>query len=706
MERHFSTAKRLRGEIKLFFASPGWRPIVAACCFCSVLLTSACSSRPAATEPSVQAQALAQGFSLSASPANVSFYTGVNGSTTITVGQQNGFDGNVTFSTAGLPSGLLATFSPPAAGRQSLLTLTSTNSVLVGIYSITIRGAAGTLQGSAFVTVTILPSPTFTLSASPASLSFNQGAGTSTTITVGSQNGFSGNVSFSTSGLPDGVQGTFNPPAAGQQSVLTLSSASTTPAGVYAITISGTAGSVQDSASVTVTILPSIGVSLSASSSGLTVDRGAGSSLAIMVEEQNGFAGTVALSVAGLPTGVHASFQPSSLHTSGSSMLTLSVAHSAPPGTYALMASGTTGSVSSNAPITLIISSSFTKVSLNVLSFPGASGDPYFQSDVPTYLYNNPTVNGATVAIEWGGSDPGGGQYDWSYPDSQIQPWIQAGKKANLVVWAVADNSSTSCGPEGRYGQSGTGNCAIPSYVWNALGSSNITSCTSQYGTQQMPNYFAADFQSNYKDFMAAVIQHYAQNPSIGYIRFGLGHGGESQPVAGWNDTTTSCGQAYVNAWGLSVASWEQYLASMLSYEGSLNSPVQLMMGVTPMGEPGRTVPDYAAPLAVQNGLGFGSQGLEASDVSNCSESTADWCSLFNEYAGQVPLELQTIAQSCPSGNCRTGSLVDLIPFAVNNYGTVFEIYYQDWLTAYDPNYPGYFTAYQAILQTASGTVN
>lgn len=46
--------------------------------------------------------------------------------------------------------------------------------------------------------------------------------------------------------------------------------------------------------------------------------------------------------------------------------------------------------------------------------------------------------------------------------------------------------------------------------------------------------------------------------------------------------------------------------------------------------------------------------------------------------------------------------LVDLIPFAVNNHATVFEIYYQDWLTAYDPDYPGYFPAYQAVLQTAA----
>jgi hypothetical protein len=444
------------------------------------------------------------------------------------------------------------------------------------------------------------------------------------------------------------------------------------------------------------------GFSLSVSPNSLNMDQGASISTTITVRAQNGFAETVGLSVMALPTGVTARFQPGSLAAYGNSVLTLSATQSATAGPYTLTVSGTSASLPRSTNLALTISSRLTKVSMNVLTFPGASSDPYFRNDVPNYLYNNPTVTGATIAIEWGGSDAGGGQYDWSYPDAQIQPWIQAGKKANLVVWAIADNSSNTCGPEGRYGQSGTGNCAIPSYVWNTLGLSNITSCKSQYGTQQMPNYFAAAFETNYQNFMAAVIQRYAQNPGIGYIRFGLGHGGESLPVAGWNDTSTACGEAYVDAWGLSAQSWEQYLALMLNYEGSLDSPIQLMLGLTPMGNPKRTVPDFAAPVAVQNSIGIGSQGLEAADVNNCSGSTADWCLLFNQFFGLVPLELQTIDRSCPSGGCTTGSLVDLIPFAVNNHATVLEIYYQDWLTGYDPDYPGYFPAYQSILQAAA----
>jgi hypothetical protein len=341
-------------------------------------------------------------------------------------------------------------------------------------------------------------------------------------------------------------------------------------------------------------------------------------------------------------------------------------------------------------------------VSLNVLLFPGASADPHY-ADVATYLLTNPVVAGATIAVEWSSVDADGGYFDWSYPDNQINAWVNAGKKANLVIWANADSSNMTCGTVGQYGQNGTGNCSIPGYVWQALGASNYTTCDSQYGVQRMPNYFAPAFMTSYQNFIARVLQKYGSDPNIGYIRVGLGHGGESIPVAGWNDLDGGCGQAFVNQWGLTIANWESYLGSMLQFESSKDaSGPQLMVGITPMGNPSDQVPDYLAPAAVALHIGFGSQGLEESDVNNCAHSTANWCTLFSRYTGQVPLELQTIGQSCPNGGCPTGSLSTLVPFAVANHANIFEIYWQDWLTAFDPNYPGYYPAYQTVLQQAA----
>jgi hypothetical protein len=125
------------------------------------------------------------------------------------------------------------------------------------------------------------------------------------------------------------------------------------------------------------------------------------------------------------------------------------------------------------------------------------------------------------------------------------------------------------------------------------------------------------------------------------------------------------------------------------------------------MGAPTTVVPNFVAPLAVPLHVGFGSQGLEQSDITNYPNCTANWCNLFAEYSGQAPLELQTYLQSCPDKSCTTGSLVDLVPFAVAHKATVLEIYYQDWLLAFDPSYPGnsqYGAAYAQVLTQAANT--
>jgi hypothetical protein len=343
------------------------------------------------------------------------------------------------------------------------------------------------------------------------------------------------------------------------------------------------------------------------------------------------------------------------------------------------------------------------KVSLEVL-FPPTNPNTSDFKAVQKYLMSNPVVSGGNLTVEWGMVDQGNQQYDWSAIDTNIAAWAAAGKKVNLIVWANSDSTSATC-TNGT--ASTTGNCAIPAYVWKALGSSNYTTCDTQYGTQQLPNYLdRAAFQLPYQQFMAAVIQKYGSDPEIGYIRFGLGHGGETFPGTGWNSTTAACGKAFA-AWGVTVTTWETYLASMLSYEATLHSTKQLMVGVTPMGAPTTVVPNYVAPLAIPMHVGFGSQGFQLSDITNYPNCVANWCNLFAQFAGQAPLELQTYLQSCPDNSCTTGSLVNLVPFAISHHASVLEIYYQDWLLAFDPSYPGnsqYGAAYAKVLTDAANT--
>jgi hypothetical protein len=302
----------------------------------------------------------------------------------------------------------------------------------------------------------------------------------------------------------------------------------------------------------------------------------------------------------------------------------------------------------------------------------------------------NPIVAGANFSINWSEVDRGPGtnpQYVWSSVDSRLQPWIAAGKKVNLIVWPVSYGST---------------NTATPTYVMNDLGSANTTTCAGE----SIPNYFAAAFLGPYQAFMAQVIQHYANNSSVGYIRFGLGQGGEIFPVSGMEKDAT-CFSSFTS-WGWTDNSWSNFLTTMIDYEKTMKSPHQFMIGITFVDGP--TVTNTVTAKAVADGIGFGNQGLQLSDVTNYAAGQpcqGNWCALFVQYAGQVPLQLQTLGPSDPTNAPSTGSLVNLLPFAASLHTTVFEIYWEDWLIAYAPTYPGYsqyHAAYAKVLQdTAQG---
>jgi hypothetical protein len=104
------------------------------------------------------------------------------------------------------------------------------------------------------------PTPDFSVSCSPSSLSVQQGsAGTSTCI-VSSTNGFSSPVSLSCTGLPSGASCSFNPPSptpppnGSTNSTLTLSTLATTVPGSYSVQVQGTSGSTVRSASLALTV--------------------------------------------------------------------------------------------------------------------------------------------------------------------------------------------------------------------------------------------------------------------------------------------------------------------------------------------------------------------------------------------------------------------------------------------------------------------
>src|SRR5579859_5679925 len=96
--------------------------------------------------------------------------------------------------------------------------------------------------------------------------------------------------------------------------------------------------------------------SLTASPSSQTVTAGGSTSYTASVSPSNGFNGSVNLSVSGVPSGATGSFTPTSISGgSGSSTLSVRTTLSTPAGTYTLTATGTSGTLSHNATVTLVV---------------------------------------------------------------------------------------------------------------------------------------------------------------------------------------------------------------------------------------------------------------------------------------------------------------------------------------------------------------
>jgi hypothetical protein len=102
------------------------------------------------------------------------------------------------------------------------------------------------------------PTPDFSISASPSSVSIAQGAAGSSTITTAVSGGFSNAISLSASGQPAGVTVSFSPasiaaPGSGT-STMNITVGSTVTAGTYTITVTGTGGSITHTTPVSLTV--------------------------------------------------------------------------------------------------------------------------------------------------------------------------------------------------------------------------------------------------------------------------------------------------------------------------------------------------------------------------------------------------------------------------------------------------------------------
>jgi hypothetical protein len=296
-------------------------------------------------------------FALAATPAALSIVQGNTGTSTVTVTGTNGFNGGVTLAATGLPTGVTAVFTTNPTTTSTVVTFTVTATAPAGTANVTITGTAGTLTSSTTVAITTVLAPTFTLTPSATSLAIVQGATATDTITIAPANGFTGMVTLAASGLPGGVTAAFSANPATAASTLTLTAtAAAILGGPVQVTVTGTSGTIVITTTVSLTVNPPPGFSLTVTPAMVTLAQTTSVTSTVSVSSVGGFTGTPVLTVTGLPAGVTASFAAG---TAGTQILTLTASATAvasvPPAPVTLTITGTSGTLKSATTIALTV---------------------------------------------------------------------------------------------------------------------------------------------------------------------------------------------------------------------------------------------------------------------------------------------------------------------------------------------------------------
>lgn len=204
----------------------------------------------------------------------------------------------------------------------------------------------------------------FLLSASVSSLSILQGNSGTVKITLTATPGFNSAVTLSSSGAPAGVSVTFSSPTLTSAAPVTatIAAASSTASGNSSITIIATGAGLTRNVPIALTVVAPT-FSFTTSPASTTVSAGGLTTLKLTSTAGAGFNSAIAFSATGLPTGVTASFSPSTIAApgNGSTTMTLTGSSSALAGTYNALVTAKGASITNTQTVSLtVIVASFT----------------------------------------------------------------------------------------------------------------------------------------------------------------------------------------------------------------------------------------------------------------------------------------------------------------------------------------------------------
>ncbi len=315
-------------------------------------------------------------FLLSASAATLN----PGGTATVTVTANRSVNaaaqatGAIVVTPSGLPAGVTASPVTIASGATSgaitlraATTATNTTSPVAATYSGNLNGRVKTANGN----VSVQPTGTFTLSASPSSVTITQGLTGGVTVNI-SRNNFTGSVTVA--GLPASGITTNSATTTGNSASLTITVPAATPANTYPLQIRGQNATgtvtVNTGVSVIVRAAPAdFTLALSSGSANLTPGATATNFNANLT--RSNFTGNVTFAITGLPANVTASCDAITSGTVNTTPCRLSASADAvatpSPATVTVTATG--GSITKTATMSVRVAGAE-----GLKAFPGAEG--------------------------------------------------------------------------------------------------------------------------------------------------------------------------------------------------------------------------------------------------------------------------------------------------------------------------------------------
>jgi subtilase family serine protease len=200
--------------------------------------------------------------------------------------------------------------------------------------------------------------PGFSLSASPTSVSVAQGSSGTSTITSTVTGGFDSAVSLTATGQPTGVTVGFSPTSitGDGTSTLTMTVASSTVAGTYSITVTGTSDGTTETTAVSLKVTgPNPNFTIRASPSSISVARGSSGTSKITTTISGGFNSAISLSTGLVGGGLTVTFAPSSIGApgAGTSTVTVKVSSVAALGNHTITVTGKGGGLTHTTTVTV-----------------------------------------------------------------------------------------------------------------------------------------------------------------------------------------------------------------------------------------------------------------------------------------------------------------------------------------------------------------